>query len=735
MRARRIYNKKFASRDFNASPLTISSLEGDLYDYRVFLFTGLGLDDATACQWYLQCNSDTATNYRNYELKGAGTSATAAAGNSDSSINIMEGPGNTFTTSTGFMTMIDITGPSGYERSVSSWECGADTNLVSKLNYGWWQNTADEITSITIGSDDADKYDAHIMIWAIPRDASQSKWQLIEKQSLSSTDINASPIDFTGLSGDTDIQYKLELDLEATATELYRLFLNNDTGANYEEQFHRTNTGTDFSTNLTSNEVNLSYTSAMADQIFYSAVINAESGEDRTILSKFTNNDASGIETAEEMVWWQNTADELTSIKIDTSTASSVTGEARLYRRSNPDSISDLLPYELFHSKDLSSTDYSAGDTISITGNSYDLIKIEGLIKNTTGDIELRAQFNADTGSNYEEQDLKADTSTSSAAANTRTYLTLCKLQNANMSYFETYMYLPNTGRSRPAVTRMGYDDNAVEHISQAWDNTADEITSIKIFASSTDGITGNIKVSRVSGAAPITPLAPSSISGLQLWVDGDNAYTDMSSNAYTVTNNGSTVSSGALNGHDVFQFLGSSSQYIDIGTQLGKPASFTTIAVFRTTIAVTTRQFVCASLSSSGQSKTCWGDHAISQTSYPTGSLTTCHSNDTIYRDSYTAGSKIVQNQWTISMNSYNSGDTDSAIYLDGVQESLTHGGSGSPTTNSGTAYDMVIGRPGAFNGIYFTGDLAEFIVYDASISSEEKEGLNQYLKDKYAL
>jgi len=716
MRARRIYNKKFASRDFNASPLTISSLEGDLYDYRVFLFTGLGLDDVTACQWYLQCNSDTATNYRNYELKGAGISATAAAGNSDSSINIMEGPGNTFTTSTGFMTMIDITGPSGDERSVSSWECGADTNLVSKLNYGWWQNTADEITSITIGSDDADTYDAHIMIWAIPRDASQSKWQLIEKQSLSSTDINASPIDFTGLSGDTDIQYKLELDLEATATELYRLFLNNDTGANYEEQFHRTNTGTDFSTNLTSNEVNLSYTSAMADQIFYSAVINAESGEDRTILSKFTNNDASGIETAEEVAWWKNTADELTSIKIDTSTASSVTGEARLYRRSNPDSISDLLPYELFHSKDLSSTDYSAGDTISITGNSYGLIKIEGLIKNTTGDIELRAQFNADTGSNYEEQDLKADSATSSAAANTRTYLTLCKLQNANMSYFETYMYLPNTGRSRPAVTRMGYDDNAVEHISQAWDNTADEITSIKIFASSTDGITGTLKVSRLD-PNKWTPDALGT--DLKLWLRADDGIIDLSANAVSLTNNNSvTITSSAINGHDALELNGTN-QYLSCSTLFSGASARSVIAVYKNT---NTGSYIdCAAGTGSGTTNSTWfavqaRNSGPSADPYLAG-----------YGDDLDSGDSP-DNAWKYVVATYDG--TNAYLRADGVAKA-----SGAKTLNTGT-WDFYIGS----NNIggtaeYFEGQIAEVIVTSSRVSGIDLINLEHYLAKRYNL
>ena len=133
-----------------------------------------------------------------------------------------------------------------------------------------------------------------------------------------------------------------------------------------------------------------------------------------------------------------------------------------------------------------------------MSGDDVLLYKIEGLLSNTSGDIEIRMELNSDTAANYPEQYLRGDTSTASAASATRNYIVLAKLQNGDQAQFNHYLY-PKSGENRPMLTECSYDENALEKLAQWWSNSADSISSIKIYASTSNAITGTLKLSRLT--------------------------------------------------------------------------------------------------------------------------------------------------------------------------------------------------------------------------------------------
>ena len=221
----------------------------------------------------------------------------------------------------------------------------------------------------------------------------------------------------------------------------------------------------------------------------------------------------------------------------------------------------------------------------------------------------------------------------------------------------------------------------------------------------------------------------PDQLQGLQLWLDGDTGYTDKSSNAYTVTNNGST-NTDTLNGLNVFSFNGSS-QYINMGAQLGKPASFTIISVINTNS--TSTQYIAGSMNSIGVATTVWGNFFLSQSGLPTGSLLSYNSSNTDFGTSWSTDNLLSASTWYVIAQRYTAGDDFIDIWVDGVQATIAQNSFGD--SNEGTIYDYAIGRAGEFAASYFNGKISEFIVSDAAESTQDILDLTSSLQTKYAL
>lgn len=475
--AEKVFDEVFTARNFNTSPLTISSLQGDLYDYEAVIKMDNGPNNVFLLA---RLNADTGGNYRNYHMRGANTVVSAAV--SDAATSIRVG----FSKTNPSLVKIRITGSSGEERYIDTLGANDATSVSSIYKYSdYWKNTVDEVTSITFLFAASNTCDAHIILYRTPKVASQAGWELMETLSWSSETAEKS---FT-VNGDRDIKYKIVWIADSVGNQL-NLEFNNDNGSNYLTQVLRNNSGSITASNSTNSNVQ----GRGRENSAY--IINAESGVKRLVNMSTASSSGGGVQQIESSIWWSNTVDNLTS--IDCTPAGTVTGTAKLYRKINPKSTADTLNFEGISSEDFSSTDFSSGTTHTIAGDSMTLLKIEGVLSNASGDIEIRMQLNSDTASNYPEQLLKADTSTVTAASSTRAYIVLAKLQQGDQAEFTHYLYT-NSGANRPMLTECSYDENALEKLAQWWSNSVDEITTAKIYASSSNGITGNIKVSRLT--------------------------------------------------------------------------------------------------------------------------------------------------------------------------------------------------------------------------------------------
>jgi hypothetical protein len=225
----------------------------------------------------------------------------------------------------------------------------------------------------------------------------------------------------------------------------------------------------------------------------------------------------------------------------------------------------------------------------------------------------------------------------------------------------------------------------------------------------------------------PEPATTPDQLQSLQLWVEGDTGYSDKSSNAYTVTNQGST-NTNTLNGLNIFSFNGST-QYIDIGTQLGKPANFTIITVCKPEDL--SKQTVGGSISSGGSNNTAWGELIISQSGYSSGSIGGTHSTGVANGQTYTTDNLLTATTWHVVAMRFTDGVLTHDIWIDGNQATVATANAG--TSNSGTSYNYRIGRFGDFSGVHFYGDIAEYVVSDAAESDADILGVIAGFQSKY--
>ena len=541
MKAEKVYDQTFTARNFNISPLTISGLEGDLYDYKFIIKTDTVGSDTNLL---LRCNGDTTSNYRVYYMQGNGSSAAASVDDSGSSIQLNNALG---TAQQGFI-IGSLTGSSGDERYFDLLWSG--DGRISKTS-GYRKNTADEVTSFSITASASITVDAHIILYRTPKEASQEKWELVDVQNISAVDISTNPVIFNNLDLDSDKEYKVVWESLTSTNLRLEIRLNNDTGSNYTQQGLRNNGGTIDADNRTQGFFYTGVAStANASEYGYFTVRGDSSVKRLCEISYGSSPASTGYEQTEYTGWWNNLVDNVTEIRLFNDNTATVTGTIKLYRKRNPKTISDTLPFEMVEEESFSSTDWSAGSTYTVSGDDVLLYKIEGLLSNASGDIEIRMELNSDTAANYPEQLLKGDTSTASAASTTRNYIVLAKLQNGDQAHFNHYLY-PKSGENRPMLTECSYDENALEKLAQWWNNSADSISSIKIYASSSNAITGTIKLSRLMNKVDFLTYTHSwgGASDIQ---SNQAEFPGASGDRITVTDSGSTIENAIIGSGDL---------------------------------------------------------------------------------------------------------------------------------------------------------------------------------------
>lgn len=273
--------------------------------------------------------------------------------------------------------------------------------------------------------------------------------------------------------------------------------------------------------------------------------------------------------------------------------------------------------------------------------------------------------------------------------------------------------------------------------ISEARVNNNTGLTNVK------NAITGNFSATKDRYSFSNTP---ATISNLQAWFKADSlalsdgaavgTWTESSPNAYAATQavagQKPIYKANIVNGLPVVRFSSASSQYLDLGTVLGKPANFTTFAVYQTTDA-STRQDAFGSIDSSYTGAKGWG--LLDLNNSAAGCLAHGWASDGTNSAWPRALSAITANTFYYTASAYVSGGTSSVPYINGVTPAYTVAGGTTPASNSGTAYSFSLGRAGAYNGNYFSGDLAEVIIYNKALSNAERAQVEAYLKNKYGL
>ena len=338
----------------------------------------------------------------------------------------------------------------------------------------YWKNTVDQITSLVFKNTSASvSADYHIIVYATPKTSAQEGWERIGSLSWSS---ESSEKSFTNLNGDVDGVYKLVW----KADQKMGLELNQDTG-NYDRQRLTNGGGTLAAASATSeSDIN----SGGEDSTI---IISAVSGVER--LSVITASLAGSANQQEQRgVLWTNTADNITSLDITPS--ASATGTAELFRKRPFMENPETLPFELIREVDLTG-DQSTGQLITgLEGDSTILYKlvVEGVGASSTNDLRMRP--NDDSGSNYQEQELKGNNSSASASSTSaNTFIEICEnVQGSDSFKTEVYIY-PLSGEERPIIVRSFSATNVVAFKAAAWQNTADELTSLRIYTNNSNAL------------------------------------------------------------------------------------------------------------------------------------------------------------------------------------------------------------------------------------------------------
>lgn len=472
-----LFDTSYSSKNFNSSPVSVD-LKGDVYDYTIIFWCDAASGDSDLD---VTLNSDTTANYRNYEMKGLSTTANAAVGDSDSAIELK----NLLGTANPNFLMMTITGSSGDERYISA-TYAADGAILKQSSY--WKDTANPLDEITFTGASSVTCDARIIIYQSRKVAYPGTWELVETKNFTSQNLNTTPITFSGLDGDAEKKYKVVID---GSTSHYRLRINADSGSNYLTQWLYNNSGSIAAFNF--NDV-AAYADPSNNIRF---TLNAETGNKRLITTTQSGRPTANYDQVEMGVSYSNTATNVTSLEVSNRTGTSDTGTAKLYSLKTPNGpTGDTLPFETIQNISVSG-DYSAGTTISnLAGNSQTLIKVEGHFS-TIGN-ELRVQLAADTGANYDEQELKSATSSTSATSvSSANYWMMADASSSKVASFELYIY-PIDGEVRPALLVNYTNENQIEYKAIWWDDTSTDLDSLKIYTSSTTATTGNIKVSRL---------------------------------------------------------------------------------------------------------------------------------------------------------------------------------------------------------------------------------------------
>ena len=483
-----VFDEVYTAHNLKTSPIIIDNLEGDSYDYTVVV---RGKSLGVVANGVIYPNGDTGSNYRLYSMYGSGTSANSYTYDSWTN-GIFYDLG--FGAAKENMWITHITGSSTSEKLFDSiYSCGHSTTLVRKASQ-YWKNTNDELTSLHIHGSADNNYNAHIRVYRTPKAATNDSWEFVETKTFSSQNLSSTPISFENLDLDADKKYKFIINADNGTNNSYFTFHPNNTSGAVTIQGLRNANGSISAFNSTGSYIN------QDDKFNASLIIQGDSSNKR-LISVTRTKPGNTIHQYENAYWWNNTVDNLTSMFFKSNAGASQvwTGDITLYKQKDPDGVADKynLPFEVVETVEING-DFSAGHTFSnLTGDSEFMYKVEWLGE-TTGPDRLDIQFNSDSSSNYDNQVLQGSTSTVSAATTNNSNLLFLPPSSASkLSSAEMYIF-PKTGTNRTVLTSATAKESINRMASSWWNNSTDEITSIKVFPDSSNTFTGKLILSKI---------------------------------------------------------------------------------------------------------------------------------------------------------------------------------------------------------------------------------------------
>jgi hypothetical protein len=309
-----------------ATSITISGLDGDsAEEYELIVRAVNGYNGAINYSFYF--NADT-TNYGYQQLYGSNASK-GASRNTEGGINDMGGGA----LASIFMLHSKIQAKSGQVRTCinkSIYPIATTTVETVKINGHSWNDTASNITSMTIIADQANGLGIGSRVILLKKVSNsglatgeldihgvvKNAWQEVYTTSLLST---ASSVTISGLTGNSDVLYRLRARVVAgrSGDTNYNIALNNDTAANYGGQIvYGANTAVTAYRGTTNTGILATYfaTRAVGREAVLDGLLYAKSGYLRTGIGTITI-DVNGTTIEGSSLdggVWNNTADEIT---------------------------------------------------------------------------------------------------------------------------------------------------------------------------------------------------------------------------------------------------------------------------------------------------------------------------------------------------------------------------------------------------------------------------------------
>ncbi len=314
-------------------------------------------------------------------------------------------------------------------------------------------------------------------------------------------------VTISGLNGDVDEEYKLIIRHIASATGLISLKFNNDSGNNYGYQNIRGyDSSYDSYREIAIDRIYLTTSSTYSGRItFLNGTIHAKSGYLRTAIIKST---LSYSDTTLNLIIlngavWNNTTDNITSMAI----TSSFGIGSRIILLKKVTNTTGLKTGSL----EVQGKVYGVWQKVyeDTLGSAQTSVTISGLDGNTDVMYRLTCRFisgansnyfgfrpNNDTGANYGYQELVGANTVVSADRDTtmsRIQLGYGGFSTNEIGMFEGIIYV-KSGYIRTVIGGLsslisGATITNIVNIGQSWNNTADNITSLVVFAGQASGL------------------------------------------------------------------------------------------------------------------------------------------------------------------------------------------------------------------------------------------------------